>query len=389
MKNHISSSQSHMKMLCETIGTRPTGSNNNRAALDYAFNVFQKSGLQTIKQEFECMDWQKSGAILSIGSQNIPVEPAEYSLPCDIEAEYICIDTVGMLENSQLQGKIAVMYGDLCKEPIMPKNFEFYNPDEHKRIIALLEEKQPMAIIAVSPLGENIIQDGDFNIPCAVVKENTLDFFTGSNVKKIRLAINTERIPARAHNVIARFGTGSNKVCFSAHIDTKPTTPGALDNASGVSALLSLANSLSGNTYPFQIEFVLFNGEDYYSTPGEITFMRQLTKDYILAINVDGIGLKGGNTSISFYKCTQGLENRFMECVKNVNGIERIEPWPMGDHMVFVNEGIPAVSITASKIFDMIGAVIHTEKDDMSNIDINIIDNVTSFLSNILNRGGW
>ena len=73
-----------------------------------------------------------------------------------------------------------VMYGELCSEPLMPKNFEFYNPDEHKEIIALLEEKNPVAIIIVNPYAEHVIQDGDFNIPCAIVDIGTLDVFLQS-----------------------------------------------------------------------------------------------------------------------------------------------------------------------------------------------------------------
>jgi len=43
-----------------------------------------------------------------------------------------------------LSSKIAVLYGELGKEPLMPKNFVFWNPDEHKQIVALLEEKKPL-----------------------------------------------------------------------------------------------------------------------------------------------------------------------------------------------------------------------------------------------------
>ena len=32
----------------------------------------------------------------------------------------------------------------------MPKNFPFYNPDHHKRIIDLLENKAPRAIVAAT-----------------------------------------------------------------------------------------------------------------------------------------------------------------------------------------------------------------------------------------------
>jgi aminopeptidase YwaD len=373
-----------MEMLCQTIGARPTGSAKNKAAVDYAFGVLQNCGLQTRKQEFDCMDWRNSGAALIIDDQNITVYPSEYSLPCDKEAEYLCIDTVDALQKVVLSGKIAVLYGDLCKETLMPKNFDFYNPDEHKLIIALLEEKAPIAIITVITNNDHIIQDGDFNIPCAVVSDKTLDTFLRSVGRKAKLSINTERIPAESHNVIATYGTGREKVCFSAHLDTKPATPGALDNASGVSVLLTLAESLAGKTYPFQIEIVLLNGEDYYSTPGEKVYMGDLTPEYIRAANVDGVGLKDSATSVSFYECPEHLESRIMEYVDRESGIERIEPWPMGDHMIFASLGIPTIAVTASSIFGVLGTVTHSPDDDIKHIDLNVLDNTVRFLLNCI-----
>ena len=386
MQNHVRSLQNHMAMLCETIGARPTGSAKNQAAVDYAFEAFHACGLQVRKQEFDCMDWVNAGAALSIGGRDIPVEPAEYSLPCDVEAAFVCVDTVDALERleeADVSGKIAVLYGDLCAEPLMPKNFEFWNPDEHKRIISLMEKKNPKAIVAVSPQKDalvHIIQDGDFNIPCAVACGNTLDAFLQAAGRVAKLRIRTERIPAKGQNVIATYGAGRSKVCFSAHIDTKPATPGALDNASGVSVLLAFAESLAGNAYPFQIEIVLLNGEDYYSIPGEMAYMRGLTPECAWAVNVDGVGLKGSGTSISFYECAQELEERIMKCAQRTGGIERIEPWPMGDHMLFATVGIPAVAITACDIFGLLDTVIHSPDDDMKHVDMGILDTVVRFL---------
>jgi len=386
-----------MEQLCEKIGARPTGSAKNKEAVDYAFEVLQKCGFHVHKQEFDCIDWLNSGAVLLIDGQIVPVESAEYSLPCDIVADFICIDTVGLLQKAELTDKIVVIYGALCQEPLMPKNFEFYNPDEHKQIIALLEEKNPQAIIAVSSHKEHILQDGDFNIPCAIVCQDMLDIFLQSANRKAKLSLATKRVPVKAHNVIATYGTGRDKLCFSAHIDTKPTTPGALDNASGLSVLLTLAESLVQKDFPFQIEIALLNGEDYYSTPGETTYLAGLSPEYILAVNIDGIGLRGSDTSISFYACPPELENQLMECVKRTSGIERVAPWPMGDHMIFAAVGIPTIALTACNIFNLIDTLIHTPMDDMQNIDLNVSANLVDFLLELTlavcpktrSAGGW
>ena len=384
MKNQII--KGHMEVICNTIGARPTGSAANKAAVDYAAGVLEKCGLKVRLQEFECMDWRSLGAVLQVNGRDVPVAASEYSLPCDIEAEFICAKTAEELQNAALSGRIAVLHGELCKEPLMPKNFEFYNPDEHKQIIALLEEKKPAAIITVAPTNDHIIADGDFNIPCAVVSAEHLNVFTQSAIRRARLTINAERVPAKAHNVIATYGEKSEKVCFSAHIDTKAATPGALDNASGTAALLAFVESLSGKEFPFQIEIVLFNGEDYYSTPGEIAFMGNLTENYILAVNVDGVGLRDSATSVSFYSCSSDLESRIMERAEQHVNIERIEPWPMGDHMLFATYGIPTLAVTASNIFGLMGGVLHSPADNMKNIDLYVLGNTVRFLESCVDE---
>jgi Iap family predicted aminopeptidase len=75
-----------------------------------------------------------------------------------------------------------------------------------------------------------------------------------------------------------------------------------------------------------------------------------------------------------------------MDQAKNTTGIERIEPWPMGDHMVFAMAGIPAIAITASNIFNLLGTLTHTPSDDMHNIDLAVLDNITHFLERIINQ---
>ncbi|MCQ5003389.1 M28 family peptidase, partial [Escherichia coli] len=70
---------------------------------------------------------------------------------------------------------------------------------------------------------------------------------------------------------------------------------GALDNGTGVATLLTLAEQLVETKLNHQLEFVLFNGEDYYSMPGEMTFMAQSLnqpEEYEFAINVDGAGMQ-------------------------------------------------------------------------------------------------
>lgn len=382
----------HLDTLCKEIGARPTGSGENNRAVEYACEEFARAGLKVSKQEFDCMDWiihtsdTERGAKLTVGDKSIPTVPAPYSLPCSVNGELICVHSLDELRTAPIAGKIVLLCDGLASEPLMPKSFVFWNPDEHKEIISLLEQGGVLAVLTVSLSPEcfvPVIEDGDFEVPCAIVLPESLpQLLSGASAA---LILDTERRPAKAANVLATYGSGSQKVCFSAHIDTKPETPGALDNASGVAVLLALAAELSGRELPFRVEFVLFNGEDYYSTPGEMAYMASYLSspaEYMYAFNLDGVGAKGQNIAYSFYECPEKLMNNISEAGAKTGGgsFEQIEPWPQGDHTLFAVSGVPAVSVTSSGIFELVESVIHTDADKVELLDIEKLELLVKFL---------
>ena len=383
MKSIKKSVAGHMEKLCQEIGPRATGSAGNKLAVDYAAEKFRLLGFDVQLQEFPCMNWQNDGAELFVDGQAVEVEAAEYAMPCDVHGELICVQTIQELQAADLTNKICVMYGDLCKEPIMPKSMVFWNPEEHQAIIRELEQKQPLAVITASFLEEvavPIIQDGDFTVPCGTVKGKFLPSLI--NKKNAALRLFTERRAAVAANVIATYGKGK-KLAYSAHIDTKPTTPGALDNGTGVATLLTLAEQLVETKLNHQLEFVLFNGEDYYSMPGEMTFMAQSLnqpEEYEFAINVDGAGMQNSSTSYSLYECSEQLTAQLDAFSKAYPTVEKVEPWPMGDHMLFAGAGIPAAAITSTQIYLLMEAVMHTPKDNLSIVDFQRLEETVQYL---------
>lgn len=383
MKSIKKSVAGHMEKLCQEIGPRATGSAGNKLAVDYAAEKFRLLGFDVQLQEFPCMNWQNDGAELFVDGQAVEVEAAEYAMPCDVSGELICVQTIQELQTADLTNKICVMYGDLCKEPIMPKSMVFWNPEEHQAIIRELEQKQPLAVISVSFLEEvavPIIQDGDFTVPCGTVKGKFLPSLI--NKKNAALRLFTERRAAVAANVIATYGQGK-KLAYSAHIDTKPTTPGALDNGTGVATLLTLAEQLVETKLNHQLEFVLFNGEDYYSMPGEMTFMAQSLnqpEEYEFAINVDGAGMQNSSISYSLYECSEQLTAQLDTFSKAYPTVEKVEPWPMGDHMLFAGAGIPAAAITSTQIYLLMEAVMHTPKDNLSIVDFQRLEETVQYL---------
>ncbi|MGD1919202.1 MAG: M28 family metallopeptidase [Pleurocapsa sp.] len=384
--------EQHIHELAVNIGERPTGSVANRRAENYITQIFRRNGFQVELQKFNCIDWEKNRTTLTIKNAEVPAEPAPYSLPCDIRSSIEAIANFSQLEKADLGGKIAVLRGELTQETLMPKNFRFYNPEHHQKIISLLEEKNPAAIVTASLSDEHLVsifEDGDLNIPSAVVSQQNENIILQSNLP-IHLKINSKRKNTTGANVIARKNqTGRHKFVVTAHFDTKPGTPGALDNATGVALLLALSE-IYRDTVPedVNIELVAFNGEDYFSTPGQVTYLDTYGIEFNqieLAINCDGLGLSNSKIGISLMECPKSYRDR-IESVKQVfRNIEMLPPWYQGDHMLFASAQVPTLAITSTVIFHLMYNVIHTEKDRSSLVDPELIRESCFFIKEIMN----
>ncbi len=213
--------QERLQILCEDIGPRPVGSTGNQKAVSYIEKILKNNGFTVELQSFDCMDWSPGKASLHISGKEISVRPSDYTLPCDVKADVCTIGSLQELKIAQLQGRIALLYGSLVSEPLMPKNFAFYNPEEHQQIIHLLEEKKPAAILTYAfqegtPVP--IITDGDFDIPCGIITEPDQTLLFESTGKKGHLIITSQRKPSRAANVIACLNQKQIKNFFSAFI---------------------------------------------------------------------------------------------------------------------------------------------------------------------------
>jgi len=125
----------------------------------------------------------------------------------------------------------------------------------------------------------------------------------------------------------------------AAHLDTKYGTPGALDNGTGIAVLLLLSKLIKPEMLDYCLEILLLNGEDYYSTPGQMKYMSEyLGEDnsIVLALNCDGIGLKDSKTAIALMELKEGNEFIVKELLIEKKDFEIIEPWVEGDHMLFL-----------------------------------------------------
>jgi aminopeptidase YwaD len=322
-------------------------------------------------------------------------------LGCDVAADLAVVSSVDGLAAVLCAGKILLMLGDICAEALMPKNFPFYNPEHHQRIYSLLEEKRPAAILtatmkrpdqvgALDPFP--MIADGDFDIPSAYCSHTAGEALAEKAGSHFRCLIASRRIPSRAANVIARkHPRAEKKIVVTAHIDAYEDTPGATDNASGTAVLLVLAEMLSDYAGDRGIEMAAFNGEDHYSAGGQKDYLARYgggLSSVVMGINVDGVGYMEGKSAYSFYECSPDLEQIAASSFKEYPGLIRGEPWYSGDHMIFLQAGLPCLAFTSEKAFDLLQSVTHTHLDTPDIVDPVKIVEVASALNDLIRSIG-
>lgn len=372
---------SYLNALCLDIPSRRVGSPGNRAATSFFANTVASFGFAVETPEFECIDWVDGGADLTVDGIPFAVCVSPYSLGGQASAPLVAISTVQELEMAQLSGQVLLLHGDIAKAQLMPKNFPFYNPEEHQHVIALLERKRPLAIIAATGRDPEmagavypfpLFEDGDFDIPSVYLPEEAGSQLAVLAGKVATLDIRAHRSPAVGYNVVARKGDPQRRIVIFAHIDAKDGTLGAIDNATGVVVLLLLAELLADYAGDLGVEIVAMNGEDYYSGPGEQLYLALNAgrmAEIVLGINLDGAGYHQGHTAFSLYGCPPDLAGTIHQVLAAHEELREGEPWYQSDHGLFLMHQVPALAITSERFVELWTEIAHTSRDRPEIVD--------------------
>jgi aminopeptidase YwaD len=320
----------------------------------------------------------------------IPLRPNPFCPAVDVEAPLVFASSLESLASTAMGGVIVVLSGSLTAEPLFPRNFPFVTIEEHRRTLDLLDEGRPLAVICVSPMEREpspVIEDGDFHLPSVTVAAGVEEVLRRSGRARLRVRAQVRR--SSGANVVARrSGADPRPIIICAHFDTKPGTPGALDNAAGVATLLAAAEAAREAPPSLSLEFVAFNGEDYYASSGQIAYLShagQTLRDTRLVINLDGVGLRGSASTVALFG-VGALEPAIRRAMKEAGLPEAAVAWPQGDHMIFAQQGVPAIALTSEGIFDLLETVIHTAGDTPALVDPAMLSQTADFV-NFVCRG--
>ena len=184
-------------------------------------------------------------------------------------------------------------------------------------------------------------------------------------------------------------------VVISAHFDhlgyvNGTIIRGALDNASGVSALIKIAHTLKEKSKekPFDTDiiFCAFNGEENVLMGSE-AFVKEIKSKSVYSdlynINIDCIGGKeGGKLAL---KNKSKISSKLYEAVKTTMKKHNIEfedvgVVGLGDHLRFESVGIPNVFIVQENVKKL----VHKPTDTPDALDYGQIDKIANAISDFI-----
>ena len=344
----------HVRTLAEEIGPRPAGTSAHAAATATIEAALRRAGLEIGSLPFECPGWSCAETTLIHTGESLHAAANLVSPPCDVTAPTIAAGTVADLDTADLTGKIAVLYGDLTRVPLIPLNCPIYNDPRDQHINRTLLEKHPAAVITVNPHLNNVerrIEDADFTIPSATVPSDVGARLLHHIGEPVHLQIVSHNTPTSARHVLGfKPGPRPERIAIMAHFDTKLDTPGAWDNAGGVAALIGVADRLAERELGCGVEFIAFADEENYSQDHVVYINERghLFGEIIAAINMDGIAHILGQNTITMMAGNDAFQAALESVTARYPRVQWVDPWVQSNHSTFAFNGVPAVALCSS-----------------------------------------
>jgi Iap family predicted aminopeptidase len=339
-----------------TIGPRPSWSPANKLAEEYIAGELRRLGLPFERQGFSNPAWTLDEIHMTLAGREVEALANPFSTPCEVEAELVPVCTLAELETADLTGKIALLYGDLTRQPIAAKSW-FLKEERDVRFYELLEQKKPAAVLTVQFMPGSVnrlIEDQEFLLPSATLPNESALFVFNRLDEPCCLSIQSRTEAGEAANLVARIpGKRVEVIVLCAHFDTKIDTPGAGDNAGGVAAVLGLAEHFAGSAPHAGLEFIFFNNEEYLPI-GDDAYMADVgeehLKEILLAINYDGLGHKLASNTLAIFTCSEDFKSAVEQEKLKYPAVQWTDPWPQSNHSTFSWRGVPALAFSSQAL---------------------------------------
>ena len=367
----------HLRVLCEEIGPRLSGTAGDERAVAYMVEHFGRCGVEVEVQDFACPSWEHAGTELEVvptgtgpaTGSSADVERMEavaqtFSLPCEVEAPLAVVGAWLELDlTPDLEGKVILLYGEAARGLALDRNATLLS----------LEERRAPAVIVTSPeetVATKLIRDPFLRVPAVGVPLSVGERLRGLEGATVRLQVRARRFASTGHNVIAHLpGREPRRVVVAAHYDSAALVPGATDNASGTAAVLELCELFAAaGPRRLGIDFVAFGADEYGrhkgSNLGAAEYVRRHpveVAESVAVVEADGIGTAPRKPRVRLIGWPIGRREGVLETLARYPDYEVVDQSddPAARPTAFNLPGVPA----AAFIDDYRFLPIHTKHD--------------------------
>ncbi|MGQ9819970.1 MAG: M28 family peptidase [Candidatus Kapaibacteriales bacterium] len=346
-----------LKKICDEAGGRLSGTLSNEKAIDILIDEAKKDGLIIRKESFEMPAWTRQSDTVEV------IEPFRaifravglgFNNPLTTGPTEVVFVQNGYSEDYDsidANDKIALVLQARPKNKEELLRYEAIEIAWKKgaRAILFLNDKHGGLVLA----GVGNFQGNPNPIPAfSITKEDgeRLIRLIQSGVKpKIRIVSYSYCRKITSHNLVYTIpGKSERKIVVGGHFDSWDISQGAIDNGVGLAVLYEVARNLSrfAGKIARSIEIVWFNGEEL-GLWGSKRYVETHKDEVDCMINLDMIGTPRGFNAMGFKDLIPFLQ----VIVDSLNGFDLNQgvvnmPWTNSDHMYFMFEGIPAITLT-------------------------------------------
>ena len=387
----------HLVALVDGYPDRHPGRPGNTAANDYVEGVLQAHGWAVESVDFEVLDADVGPARLSVGGRAFELLAGPYTVPASVSAPLLPVDSLAALEGADISGAVVCFTATSRPTSSSPSrstsstlptiggSMSCWSPGLRPPSSA---RQDAAAAWAAGSIPYPLIEDGDFDLPNAYTTDEIGAQLAPLAGQVAELEIVSERQALWARQLTAARGpAGAPRALVMAHIDSKGGSPGALDNATGVAALLGVAELLAEYDGPYRVELIPMNGEDYYASSGEHLFVaaNEGRWDELLGtVNMDAIGAKGASTAASLYAVSERGAELIGRVVRRHPTVSLGEEWYESDHSIVAGHGRPAIALTSTSFRELCATVTHTERDTLELADPALVAGAAEFVADLL-----
>lgn len=386
--------RAHVERLCAE-GDRNPGTDRNRAATDYVSSVMRTAELEVEELPFEVLEWRYGEASVRADDRLFGMHPGPFSSSVDEVGPLVEVTHVAELRDLDANECVLLLRGPIAQIQFTPRGYPFYQNHEHADILEALEATQAIALIAATDKNPSmtagmspfpLIEEPGFAVPTAYMGVEDGAALAAHVGERVHVSVDSRTGPSAGVQPVGnRVASGAGRIVIGAHVDSKPDTPGAVDNACGVAVMLAVAELLRDVELEQGLEFVPFNGEDHVLAPGELAYLgsRDLSGVEIM-VNIDGVGLPGFPSACSHYNATETLVELLERLAANSPAVVLGEPWPASDHMIFAMQGIACFAVTSQDFASLAGVYAHTPLDSVDVPDFQLLAGTALFVAEMV-----